>query len=242
MFLSRIAVHLSGSSTKRVISGPAGNRTRTGPCVVNVSQLRVSLTRIYDNNLVTWRNTHAGTDILDRPVATKDIKLPAQKNKTQDLRLSLDDLLPADAPRDGVYLIRLEMVANSPSNDEGEDRGYGRVARVIHGDSVRHRAHRQSTVALWWTQSGQLRCEPPSRWPMFGVRVYSNKNQFLGEATTGDTGLASITPTVRHPRRARRRASSSQIAPRRGRPQYRLHRRRINWSRPDLAGSAYQQV
>src|SRR5207248_2473919 len=105
----------------------AGNRTLMAHAV-NEHDLRVTVTRVYDNNLVAWRNSAnrynwQNSDPYSRPVATRDIKLAADKNKQQDVRLSLDELLPADAPRDGVY--HLALGAASTASDDSEDAGYG---------------------------------------------------------------------------------------------------------------------
>ena len=172
--------------------GSAGNRTILAHAV-NVTNLRVSLTRIYDNNLVTWRNTRAGTDVLDRPVATRDLRLPPLKNKTQDVRLSLDDLLPADAPRDGVYLARLDTVSALTSDDEAnQGYGYGRWqgSSMITLSDIGLTAKQGRTAITVWATS--LRTAEP----LAGVRVrlYSSKNQFLGDAVTGESGVASIVP------------------------------------------------
>jgi hypothetical protein len=170
--------------------GTAGNRTLLAHAV-NVSNVRVTLTRIYDNNLVVWRNVREryGAD-LDRPVATKDLRLAMAKNKTQDIHLSLDNLLPADAPRDGVYLMRLESRSNSESNVDDEERYSSRwnsSAMVTLSDIGLTAKKGRLAVTAWATS---LRTAEPLA--DVRVRVYSNKNQFLGEATSNADGVATV--------------------------------------------------
>src|SRR5258706_558332 len=91
--------------------GAHGNRTLLAH-VENLTDLKATVHRVYDNNLVSWRNRSssrywASHDAFARPIAERKYSLPSIKNKTQDLRISLDDLLPPDAPRDGVYRIHL---------------------------------------------------------------------------------------------------------------------------------------
>ncbi|HSU68600.1 MAG TPA: MG2 domain-containing protein, partial [Tepidisphaeraceae bacterium] len=170
--------------------GSTGNRTLLAHAV-NVAQLHATVTRIYDNNLVTWRNTRVGIDSVDQPIAERDIRLPALKNKTQDVRLSLDDLLSADQSRDGVYFVRLGTTSNIET-DPDEDRGYGRwqaAATVTLSDIALTAKKGRTGVTVWATS---LRTAEPL--PGVRTRLYSSKNQFLGEAVTRDDGLATIVP------------------------------------------------
>lgn len=165
--------------------GSTGNRTVLAHAV-NVTHVRTTVTRIYDNNLVVWRNTHVDPANLDRPIATKDIKLAAAKNKTQDLRLSLDDLLPPDAPRDGVYMLRLEAGSGTESSSETDGR-YADSSMLTLSDIGLTAKLGRTAVTVWATS---LRTAEP----LAGIRVrlFSNKNQRLGKATTGADGLATI--------------------------------------------------
>lgn len=170
--------------------GTAGNRTVLAHAV-NVTGLKASVTRIYDNNLVAWRNTRAPTGDFDRPIATRDIPIASVKNKVQDVRLSLDDLLPAGAPRDGVYLLQLDSKAATES-DEGERYGGWRwrdLAMITLSDIGLTAKLGRTAVTAWATS---LRTAEPL--PDVRVRLYSNKNQFLGEAKTDANGLATIAP------------------------------------------------
>ena len=57
---------------------------------MNVDALRVSVTRVYDNNLVEWRNagrsySWASIDDYGKPLAEKTIPLPREKNVQHDV-------------------------------------------------------------------------------------------------------------------------------------------------------------
>jgi len=178
--------------------GSAGNRTLMAHAV-NVTDVRATITRVYDNNLVAWRNSREasrwGAGGYGRPVAAKSFHLLLLKNKTQDVRLSLDDLLPADAPRDGVYLVNLDILSAAEA-DDGEqtnsrfNRRYSRYddsAMVTLSDIGLTAKQGRTAVTVWATS---LRTAEPLE--HVRVRLYSNKNQTLGEAMTDDKGLASI--------------------------------------------------
>ncbi|HEY2585887.1 MAG TPA: MG2 domain-containing protein [Tepidisphaeraceae bacterium] len=169
--------------------GSAGNRTVLAHAV-NVTGLRASVTRIYDNNLVAWRNLGASFGNVDRPIATRDIRIAPVKNKVQDVRLSLDDLLPAGAPRDGVYLLQLESKATTDSDDGERYGGRRQDSAMLTLSDIGLTAKQGRTAITVWATS--LRTAEP----LVGVRVrvYSNKNQFLGEAKTDANGLATIAP------------------------------------------------
>lgn len=169
--------------------GSAGNRTVLAHAT-NITHIRATVTRMYDNNLVVWRNTGAGTGLLDHPIATKDIKLPALKNKKQDVRLSLDDLLPADARRDGVYMLKLEVppVSQTISENDGRYWPVWQDSALVTLSDIGLTAKRGRTAVTIWATS--LRTSRPL--PGVRVRLYSNKNQRLGESKTDSEGLAAI--------------------------------------------------
>ena len=172
--------------------GSAGNRTLLAHAV-NLTAVRASITRVYDNNLVAWRNSRGEIESFDRPVATRVLKLPAEKNETQDLRIELDDLLPAGDARDGVYCVNLEPLS-SGSGDEGNEnrrrRWRGDTSAVVTLSDVGLTAKRGRTGMTVWATS--LRTAQPL--PHVRVRLFSTKNQSLGEAVTGDDGLATLAP------------------------------------------------
>jgi uncharacterized protein YfaS (alpha-2-macroglobulin family) len=231
--------------------GSAGNRSLLAHAI-NVSNARVTLTRIYDNNLVNWRNIRAGADSYDRSISSRDIKLPALKNKTQDVQLSLDDLLPADAPRDGVYLVGLESTATvtTGNDDESDYRGYGRrqASSLVTLSDIGLTAKQGRTAVTVWATS--LRTAEPLA--NVRIRLYSDKNQFLGQTTTGENGLAAISPGALAKGEsasvivADRPAADSSAIPFRGQPSFArdltwldLRTGRVNFGDSDTSGAAY---
>ena len=171
-----------------------------------MTDLRATVTRVYDNNLVAWRNDGRrgywrSLDAFSRPVAVHDIHLPTRKNEKQDIRLSLDELLPADEARDGVYCIALSAVqpgsprprwteddADDDSNDSGYS--YGGASTLVTLSDIGLTAKQGKDGILVWATS--LRTAKP----LNGVhaRIFSNKSQLLGEAITNASGLATIVP------------------------------------------------
>ena len=174
-----------------------GNRTLLAR-TMNVDQVHLSVTRVYDDNLVAWRNASSRrrwTDIdpFSRPLVERTIHLPAQKNVQHDVPVSLDDLLPAGEGRDGVYRVSIEMNRQSTSaadaSDDDEREGYGSSASslITLSDIGLTAKHTRDGIVVW---AVSLR----SAEPLAGVRTraYSDKNQLLGEATTGADGIARI--------------------------------------------------
>jgi uncharacterized protein YfaS (alpha-2-macroglobulin family) len=181
--------------------GSRGNRALLGHAV-NVADVHVNLTRVYDNNLVTWRNANdkssrsADTlaDDYGKPIASKKIHVGGKKNQTQDLTISLDDLLPADANRDGAY--RVELSTDDPTKaasideqavDESEPDANGATAMVTLSDLGVCAKQGHDGIHAWVASLADAR-------PVAGVRVraFSDKNQLLGAATTDADGLVSI--------------------------------------------------
>lgn len=184
--------------------GSNGNRTLLAHAV-NVPQVRVTVTRLYDNNLVAWRNASPGgerwedTADLSAPIAEQTITLPKAKNRTNDLRLSLDDLLPADAPRDGVYRVGLtvDSDSNAPRHRRSwrDDADIESASSIVTLSDVGLTAKRsRDAVDVWAVSLSTAK-------PLADVRVraYSNKNQLLGEGRTKADGLlhlASLHPAA----------------------------------------------
>ncbi len=173
-----------------------GNRTLMAHSI-NIKSLRVSVTRVYDNNLVAWRTAGrydwSNTSRFATTVATQTIALPSELNKQHDLRLTLNDLLPANARRDGVYRIALASAdAHSDTAYNGRfDADYdpydGDSAVVTLSDIGLTAKETHGGVTVWATS---LRSASPLS--DVRVRVYSSKSQLLGEAITDATGVASI--------------------------------------------------
>ena len=169
-----------------------GNRTLLAHAV-NSGDLRLNVWRVYDNNIVAWRNTPEKYSWNDpagygRPVATRIIPVTARKNEVQDVRIQLDDLLPPDARADGVYRVQIEAL----KPDTGDvDYWYGdrdRINAVVTLSDIGLTAkHGRDGITVW---AVSLRTAKPL--PNVRVRAFSSKNQFLGEAMTGPDGLARI--------------------------------------------------
>jgi uncharacterized protein YfaS (alpha-2-macroglobulin family) len=173
-----------------------GNRTLVAHAM-NVDEVHLSITRVYDDNLVAWRNAASGrrwTDVnaFARPLVERTIHLPNQKNVQHDLPIELDDLLPASPDRDGVYRVAVEMSRqNTGAEDDSDDDdefGGSRASSLVTLSDIGLTAKRTRDGIVVWAAS--LR----SAEPMAGVRarVYSDKNQLLGEATTDAEGIATI--------------------------------------------------
>ena len=174
-----------------------GNRTLIAHAM-NVDAVHLSITRVYDDNLVAWRNAASGrrwtdVDSFGRPLVERTIHLPAQKNVQHDLPIELDDLLPSGPDRDGVYRVAVEMSRQNTGADDESDDGDSefdgsRASSLVTLSDIGLTAKRTRDGIVVWAAS--LR----SAEPMAGVRarVYSDKNQLLGEATTDADGIATI--------------------------------------------------
>ncbi len=178
----------------------AGNRTVKAHAV-NVQDLKVSVSRVYENNIVVWRNASSqrlwrALDPYGRPLVDRQIHLPLEKNKVQDISLAIDDLLPADVMRDGVYQIDI----SSRTTDAGRVRDIGADGRDEDDYSALHASSMvtlsdigitakqgRTGVNIWATS---LRTAKPLQ--NVRMRLYSNKNQPIGQAVTNADGLARI--------------------------------------------------
>lgn len=176
-----------------------GGRT-VRACAVNVDSVRLNIYRLYDNNIVAWRNNdeddRSDTSKLDQPLASRTISIPRQLNRQHDILIALDEMLPAGAARDGVY--RLELLAEGTHSGrrehgfpDGEHDAYGeklRASAIVTLSDIGLTAKRaRSGVMVWATSLSTAK-------PLGNIRVavYSNKNQLLGEGLTGDDGLAHL--------------------------------------------------
>ncbi|HEX5243983.1 MAG TPA: MG2 domain-containing protein, partial [Tepidisphaeraceae bacterium] len=149
------------------------------------------------SNLVEWRN--AGSRRSQNPidygqrVAVRNFHFPSEKNKEQALRLSLDDLLPAGEFRDGVYELVLGAVdprisRSSDATDDDEEQLIDRTTALVTLSDIglSAKSGRQG-VTIWATSLSTAK-------PIQGVRarVYSNKNQLLGQIITDADGLGQL--------------------------------------------------
>ncbi len=246
--------------------GSQGNRILLAHAV-NVDGLKVTLTRIYDNNLVTWRNTVSGHRWEDPnpfalPIATKSFSLANVKNQPQDVRVSLDELLPADAPRDGVYRIglsadvatvshpRYRRRGNISESDEDDSPNESASAIVTLSDIGLTAKQTRGGIHLWAVSLSTAK-------PLADVRVraFSNKSQALGEVKTDKDGLAvlaSLHPAAGEhvavllaeiaetgPRLAGEAQQATATIPQRGLTWLDLAGSEVNFSSFDVAGKPY---
>jgi hypothetical protein len=163
---------------------------------VNVPEARLSVTRMYDNNLVSWRTGGGSGDQLSGPVVTRVLKTEAIHNQVRDIPISLDNLLPASATRDGVY--QLSVTAENPKqhSEDDEDSQFMDFRSGISGETVVTFSDigltaRQSTdaVDVWAVSLHTAK-------PLAGVsvRIFSNKNQLLGQGRSDSNGLVHVGP------------------------------------------------
>ena len=182
--------------------GSNGNRTVLVRAL-NVSAIRVRADRVYENNIVAWRNAHRGGSYsaeYAQPLASRRYVVGGKRNQTQEIHINLDDLLGAGKAIDGVY--RLEVAVDEGPANGGDDAFWQRVDRwdaestlVSLSDigltaklmaSPQHTGTERSLLA--WALS--LSASTPLA--DMHVRVYSSKNQLLGEGVTDAQGLAQI--------------------------------------------------
>ncbi len=176
--------------------GSQGNRTVLAH-VVNYSHVRLRINRVYDSNLVEWRNADSrrSQNPIDygQRVAIRDFRFSSEKNKEQALRLSLDDLLPAGEFRDGVYELAMGAVdprisRSSDATDDDEERLIDHTTALVTLSDIglSAKSGRQG-VTIWAASLSSAK-------PIQGVRarVYSNKNQLLGQVITDADGLGQL--------------------------------------------------
>ena len=177
--------------------GTQGNRTVLAHAV-NISKIDVSIRRVYENTLCAWNTTSSRRRAPDfsGPAVHKQIELPVDKNKVQDIRLVLPDLLPLVDSRDGTYHIQLSPVGASVSafgeplnNDDEYESSVPASALVTLSDIGLSAKLCRNSLQVWATS---LKSAQPL--PSIRVRAFSNKSQPLGEAVTGADGLATIAP------------------------------------------------
>lgn len=180
--------------------GSAGSRSVMAHAV-NVSEVKVSLWRVYDNNIVAWKmdqqRQHYWQDATQygRPVKEKVIAVPAERNKRHDLRIALDELVQGEKLSDGVYRVLIEGRDGARDEEERHVRyvygpyGYSRAdTTVITLSDVGLTAKRTSEAVTVWALS--LKGGTPAEGVR--VRVYSNKAQLLGEGRTAADGLVRV--------------------------------------------------
>ena len=182
--------------------GSRGNRTVLVHAV-NLPDMQLTVTRVYENNLVAWscasdrRDRWDLTEPFSRPVASKKIKLSLAKNRIQDLHLALDELLPSDDSHDGIYSLHLEAdtSADALGHDQDDDEDYryhgprhhSASAVITLSDIGLVVKQGQDGLHVWAVSLSSAKPLPGVR-----VRLFSNKNQSLGGALTNSDGLAHV--------------------------------------------------
>lgn len=174
--------------------GSKGNRTLLAHAV-NLSAVRVKLWRVYDGNLVEWRNS-AGNyrwqndpRSLAKPIFSRILPLKSAKNVVQNVQISLDDLVPRTFFDDGVFRVGLSP-ASGADEDETDLRGndYDSAAALVTLSDIALIAKREERgVTVWATSLSSAKPLKHVR-----VRVFSSKNQLLGERLTDGDGLARL--------------------------------------------------
>ena len=178
--------------------GAKGNRALLAHAV-NIQKLRIAIWRVYDNNIVTWRNfagrySQPSSGPFSHPVATRTITLPLEKNRVHDLRVQLDELLPAEAASDGAYRLTLAeilpprhgAVEKTDEADDDDDVGETQGSAIVTLSDIGLSAQQSPGGIAAWAVS--LSTAKPL--PRVHVRVFSSKNQLLGAAITDADGLA----------------------------------------------------
>lgn len=174
--------------------GSQGNRTLLAH-VVNLSTLRVKLWRVYDDNLVEWRNATGHYRWMSdprayaAPIASRILHVKSVKNVVQDVRISLDDLLPLGTPKDGVYRVSLSAASGAEEDDLAQrDSEYETASALVTLSDIALSAKREDHgVTVWATSLSAARPLQKVR-----VRIYSSKNQLLDERLTDAQGLARL--------------------------------------------------
>ena len=168
-----------------------GNRTIVAHAM-NVSNVRVSVTRMYDNNLVAWRNASDSTqwyntDAFSKPVARKTFAVQGVRNVRQDIPICLDDLLSKDVETAGVWRVSIVAVQPGAPSDDGENDSERNAAVVTLSDIGLTAKQTREGLVAWATSLHTAK-------PLANVRVraFSSKNQPLGEAVSDASGIARL--------------------------------------------------
>lgn len=174
--------------------GTKGNRTIKATAV-NLPAVVVKAYRVYENNLVAWRNSgsygSSDTEHFAKPVGSRRIELTNKKNEPQDVLVNLDELL-GDEARDGTYRVVLTAPqAGGRDEEEGPVESstvvslsdVGLTAKVMRDE----KNPAAQAVIVWAVSLSSAKPAAGAR-----VRLFSSKNQLLGEAVADESGLARM--------------------------------------------------
>lgn len=171
--------------------GSQGNRTLLA-CAVNVPAIRVKITRVYENNLVLWRNrtsrwSWSTADEFSHPLIRKRIPLEGKRNQLQNIPLRLDELLGPGPLPDGAYQVTVSADDGTTPDEEDDDSDNGSTATVTLSDIALTAKRTPKGLFVW---AASLQSARPLE--SIAIRVYSNKNQLLAEAQTDADGVARL--------------------------------------------------
>ena len=163
----------------------AGSRT-VHAWATNVGEIEVEAFRVYDSNLVQYSNTPYGR-VRQRGtrVAAQTVRLDGRKNQRQDVAIKLDELLPPEHRGDGVFELTLRPTSRGGTDDV--DR-YDTASTLVSLSDIGLTAKIGNGRLTAWALS------LAKATPLAGtrVRVYSDKNQLVGEGSAGADGVADV--------------------------------------------------
>jgi len=158
---------------------------------VNLRQVHLTIWRVYDSNLIAWQ-------LLDRyrierlahQVADRVLRTEGERNRTTDLGLALDDLLPQDARGDGVYQLQVswrredEEVASVNDDDPYGSWRSDSASCLISLSDISLQARLGDGLCDAWCWSLATTRPLAAR----RLRLYSSKQQLLAEGLSDAEG------------------------------------------------------
>ena len=181
---------------------------------INVAQLTVTISKLYDSNLVVWRNLQdqhssfgrrrryqtqdTSIDNQGRVVGTKQIALTTQKNQEQQRDLSLDELLPSEMRSDGVFRIDVAgkavgglvggLVGGEVDSDYADESFMPSATTLLTLSDVALTVKHSANELVVWATS--LHSAKPLN--AVHVRAFTGENQLAAEAVTDESGIAHL--------------------------------------------------
>ncbi len=164
-------------------------RTATAPSwrgCATCAGVTIAVWRVYDDQVVAWRTQMGGRDpsATAHPLLTTSLAVDAPSSQLQDLRIPLDQVLPAGQRGEGVYRLEIQWrwADATVQPPIGEDptaiqRSWRQGTCIVSLSDLGLQAHlRQDGIDCWcWSLASTL--------PVAGthLRVYSSKAQLLAE-------------------------------------------------------------